>query len=154
MTAPLDRRHPDELVRRQLTTLFLRVPRGDWAQVIAGEKTQFRRIGRGPGATSNVEYPRPIVLHSKPEFRDVLEVRLAVLEDVFKEPLGAITPEGLAAENMPDLKAFRHYWSARHRRSRFKPLTIVNVFCFSLWHDDDRERFGALLLEHLYGPWL
>lgn len=145
-------RRPTELVRRT-STLFLRVPRVDWAAVIAGQKTQFRRVGRSLAA-DNMSFPRPVVLHSKPDYRDVTEVRLAVLEDIFREPLGAITPEGLAGEDVADLAEFRRYWARRHPHAGFKPLTIVAVYRISLWQPGDRERFAELLLEHLYGPWL
>jgi hypothetical protein len=140
------------LVRHRASTLFLRVPRVDWAAVIAGEKTQFRRVGHTL-ASDNMSFPRPVVLHSRPPYRDTIEMRLAVLEDISREPLGAITAESLAAENIADLRAFRRYWISRHKVG-FRPLTIVNVYCIALWQPGDRERFADVLFEHLYGTWL
>lgn len=143
-----------EIPRREASTLSLRIPRVDWAAVSAGTKTQLRAAGRSAPRFQHVKPPRPIVLYSFLRYRDTGEYRLHVLEDVFHEPLGAITPEGLAAEGMPDLKEFRRYWSARHSDSGFRPLTSVTVYCLRPWRDGDREYFADVLLTYLYGPWL
>lgn len=135
-------------------TLRLRVPREDWAPVIAGTKTQFRGVGRGCPNFDKVQLPRPIVLYSHQPFREEAETRLAVLEQVWKEPLAAITPEGLAAEGMSDVKEFRRYWIDRHKRSGFKPLAMVTVYSIELWREGDRERFGDNFMQFFYGPWL
>lgn len=143
-----------ELPLRKASTLSLRVPRVDWAAISAGTKTQLRGVGRGMPRFLAITPPRPIVLYSFMRFRDTAEFRLHVLEDVFYERLGAITPEGLAAEGMADLKEFRRYWSDRHHQSGFKPLTRVTVYCLRPWRDGDRERMADILIDHLYGPWL
>lgn len=145
---------PPEIPLYRATTLSLRVPRVDWAAVSAGTKTQFRACGRGAPQFSRVKLPRPVVLHSKPVFTQERMTRLGVLEDVYREPLGAITPEGLAAEGIESLAEFRRYWILRNPTGGFKPLTLVHVYCISLWQDSDRERFGGVLIDHLYGPWL
>lgn len=142
-----------EIPRRTAATLSLRVPRVDWAPICAGTKTQLRIAGRW-SRFSQEALPRPIVLYSFQRYRSTAEFRLGVLEETIREPLGAITPEGLAAEGMADLKEFRRYWSDRHHQSGFRPLTAVTVCCLRLWQDDDRERFGDILLTYLYGPWL
>jgi hypothetical protein len=144
-----------ERERRRASTLVLYVPRMDWAAVTAGVKTQWRAAGRGAHKYDEMALPRPVVLHSQSAFHREPDVHLAVLENVYREPLGAITAEGLAAEGMASLADFRVYWKERHKGSiGFKPLTIVNVYCVRPWCDGDRERFGDVLLEHLYGRWL
>lgn len=148
-------RAPDLPQARMATTLTLKVPRVDWAAVIAGAKTQFRACGRGYPTFDKVELPRPVVLYSRQPFRAEPETRIAVLENVYKEPLAAITDEGLAAEGVADLAEFRRYWIERHTRGGgFKPLAIVNVYCIALWQDDDLERFGDVFMRYFYGPWL
>lgn len=141
-----------ELPVRSAKTLMMRVPRVDWAAICAGTKTQLRGVGGGMPAFGNVKLPRPIVIYSFVRFRATAEQRLHVIESVELEPLGAITPEGLAAEGMADLKEFRRYWIERY--DGFKPLCVVKVYTLRPWQDGDRERFGDVLLSYLYGPWL
>lgn len=143
-----------DLPIRSAQTLRLQVPRVDWAPIIAGVKTQLRRNGRGAPQLHRVSLPRPIVIYSVQPFRTDPETRLAVIESVSKEPLGAITPEGLAAEGFESLGEFRRYWMERHSRGQFKPLGIVNVYTLRPWRAGDREHFGEVLLSFLYGPWL
>jgi hypothetical protein len=143
-----------ERQRRSIKTPMLYVPRVDWSAVTAGVKTQWRAAGRG-NPKFKLELPCPVVLHSQTIFRAEPDVCLAILEDVRREPLGAISPEDLAAEGMANLQEFRRYWTLRHGDGLgFRPLTIVNVYSVRLWRDGDRERFGDVLLEHLYGRWL
>jgi hypothetical protein len=146
---------PATLERRQTGTLVLYVPREDWAAVTAGTKRQWRAGGRGGPIFDRVRLPCPVVLHSQTVFRGDPDTCLAVLEDVRREPLGAISPEDLAAEGMASLAEFRTYWKQRHNYNiGFKPLSIVSVYCVRPWRDGDRERFADQLLEHLYGAWL
>lgn len=140
--------------RRQTKTIQLKVPRVDWAAVIAGEKTQWRDTAHGP-QFDLTDLPRPVVLHSYQKFRRDAEARLAVLESAEREPLGAISPESLAAEGMASLSDFRKYWIERHKRvGYFMPLTTVMVYTVRPWQPDDREHFADKLLTYLYGPWL
>jgi hypothetical protein len=137
---------------RKASTLMLHVPRVDWTAVSTGVKTQWRSA-RNNAPRYNT--PRPVVLQSQSALGTEPETCLAVLEDVHREPLGAISPEDLAAEGMASLAEFRSYWKQRHNYSiGFQPLTIVTVFSVRLWRDGDREFFADVLLEHLYGPWL
>lgn len=141
-----------EIPVHTVKTLSLRVPRVDWSAITAGTKTQLRHGARF-GASFR-DLPRPVVLYSFQQFRRDADFKLAVLEDCYKEPLGAITPEGLAAEGVADLKAFRTYWSHRHHRGGFDPLLTVAVYCLAPWRAGDRARFGDVLMERLYGEWL
>lgn len=143
-----------QVKRRYASTLMLHVPRVDWANVSAGVKCQWRAVGHGDSPPKYGALPRPVVLHSQSAFHTDSQACLAVLEDVRKEPLGAISAEDLAAEGMADLAEFRAYWRARYTIAGYRPLTIVHVYNVRQWRDGDRDFFAHELLEHLYGPWL
>ena len=81
----------------------------------------------------------------------VANAELMVLESMWREPLGAISPESLAAEGYGSLAEYRRYWMARERR-RFAPTRMITVYDVRPWRgDEDVERFARLLLERLYG---
>lgn len=142
---------PHEFRPASVSTAILRVPRVDWSAIIAGTKTQLRH---GPRGKPLGTLPRPVVVYSHQNFKSDADARLVALEDITREPLGAISPEGLAAEGFDSLKEFRRYWALRHHSHTFNPLLIVNVYHLALWTDGDRARFGDKLMTDLYGDWL
>lgn len=77
-----------------------------------------------------------------------------VLERTWQEPLGAISPESLAAEGFPDYAHFRRYWMRRTRK-HFKPTRMVVAFRVRAWHGQaDAILFGSEILTRLYGEFL
>lgn len=74
-----------------------------------------------------------------------------VLLKMWREPLGAITEESLAAEGFASVAEFRRYWMARERR-RFTPTRMITAYVIRPWEGDaDVERFSHSLFERLYG---
>lgn len=133
----------------QARTTFLRVPLIDWAAVKTGHKTEFRGAG-GRDVTQlwNIQCPTPVVAYTVyPGPRH--ESLLMVLEETWREPLVAITPESLEREGFADLATFRRYWMTRTKR-RYRPLTNVQVYRIRLWREGDEEALGAGLLRRLY----
>lgn len=76
-----------------------------------------------------------------------------VLEETWKEPLGAISPESLKAEGFESLAQFRRYWMKRTRR-QFRPAALITCYRVRPWEPDDERRFGASIMERLYGAFL
>jgi hypothetical protein len=136
-----------------MSTLFLRVPVSEWTQVKRGNKREFRS---SPGAQSqllNAEPPMPIVAYSV-DRQGRHDARLMVLERMWREPLGALSPESLAAEGCQTLAEFRRRWMLTNRK-RFTPSRIVSVYVVRPWRAglDERE-MADRLLEHLYAEWV
>lgn len=137
------------------STIFLRVPRDDWPAVKRGFKREFR-AGVGPTKTqpSLVKMPTPVVAYSVSKAGDDHDGQLMVLEAAWTEPLGAISPESLAAEGFKSLAEFRAYWIARERK-RFQPMRPVHAYRVRPWANGaDARYFGDLLLGRLYGEFL
>lgn len=137
-------------------TAFLRIPRGDWAVITVGEKTEFRSPG-GPGVPplGMLKPPSPVVVYSPASGFGGTELLFAlmVLVECWKEPLGALSPESLANEGFESVDTFRRYWKDRFNRRRraWDPTRPVSVFRLRPWSGkDDEEFFGQLLLERLY----
>lgn len=142
-------RGPRPYTQRQLSTLFLRIPSGEFRRVISGRKTEFRA---SPGKASQLqlaETPTPVVGYTVHRTRGH-DARLLVLERTWQEPLGAISAESLAAEGQPDLAHFRRYWMGRTHRA-FTPTRKVVVYAIRPWINGDRETFEYELFERLYG---
>ena len=76
-----------------------------------------------------------------------------VLEKVWREPLGAISPESLEAEGFESFAAFRRHWVIREKRY-FPPLRMTTAYRVRPWTDADADFMGEQLLEHLYGDFL
>lgn len=76
-----------------------------------------------------------------------------VMEETWKEPLGAISAESLEREGHADLAHFRRYWMQRTRR-RFRPNAIVTAYRVRAFTPEDTRRFADALIERLYGAWL
>lgn len=137
---------PQPWSQYEAKTLFLRVPSIDWAAVKIGTKTEFRVAGRASLA-QNVYTPTPVVAYTVRASQH--DSKLMVLTAVWREPLGAITRESLAAEGFPDFAHFRRYWMARTHR-RFTPLTSVLVYTLRQWTDSDATELGTIMLRRLY----
>jgi hypothetical protein len=136
------------------STVFLRVPAYDWPAVKRGLKTEFRS-GWGKNKTPKlfqVEPPTPVVAYTVQ--RGEYEARLMVLEAIWLEPLGAISPESLEREGFASLAEFRTYWLERERR-RFTPTRQVFVYRVRPWvAGQDEAPMGEALLQRLYGEFL
>jgi hypothetical protein len=145
-------RGPKPFTQHQISTVFLRVPRGDWIAVKRGLKREFRA---GSGAHSrlwNVATPTPAVAYTidgMGEYRHAL----LVLEKVWREPLGAISPESLAAEGFESFAAVRRHWVLREKRY-FPPLRMTTAYQVRPWADADADLMGEQLLKQLYGDFL
>lgn len=145
---------PRPYTQRFASTLFLRVPTGDWTQVKIGEKTEFRTM---PGESSRLlkSYtPTPVVAYSITG-SGVYDKKLMVLESWRREPLFEINNDldALARENMASYDAFRRYWRAR-QHGVYRPLQIVHVWRVRQFLDKDIVAEGARLLRRLYGEFL
>lgn len=137
---------PQPWAQYEAKTLFLCVPSVDWAAVKVGSKTEFRMAGRAsPG--QNVHTPTPVVAYTVRESGH--DSQLMVLLAVWREPLGSISRESLAAEGLADFEHFRRYWMARTHR-RFTPLTSVLAYRLRQWVDTDVTALGSTMLRRLY----
>lgn len=146
-------RGPRPYRQTRTSTLFLRVPVAEWGLVKRGAKREFRAA---PGSQSQgfdaVNPPMPVVAYSV-DRQGRHDAKLMVLERTWKEPLGAITPQSLAAEGCRDLAAFRRRWMLANRK-RFTPTRLVAVYVVRPWRDElDMREMADRLLEHLYGEW-
>lgn len=138
--------------RAQARTLFLRVPRCDWARVVRGEKTEFRSKITNMSRATNYFTPAPIVAWSQvPSRPGDPDTQLMVLERAWIEPIGAITDDGLAREGFKTRAEFRTYWR-RERAGSWLPLVEINVW--RVRPARDHGELGAMLLERLYGEHL
>jgi hypothetical protein len=101
------------------------------------------------------------VQRADPDARDrvhgqlVRDVRLVDdgAEDVWREPLGAISPASLAAEGFASIREFRQHWMDREHR-RFPPLRMTTVYRLRPWLADDARESADALLHRLYGDFL
>lgn len=135
--------------QRRARTIFLRVPYADWGLVKSGRKTEFRSSPRACPQLWDVEPPLPVVAYAI--FRNGgYKHSLMVLEETWREPLGAVTEESLAREGHSDIAHFRRYWMARESRA-FEPMRTVSVFRVRLWRPEDNRDMADRLLERLYG---
>ena len=140
--------------RRQVSTLYLRVPTDDWARVKIGEKTAFRMPNGSQSVRQQVNrapLPTPVLaymLTPMPRY----DCQLMVLEGHRLEPLYALIgdDEALAREGFPTYDHFRRYWRARWF-GVWRETELVHVYEVRPWTDDDFEEMGKLLLERLYG---
>jgi hypothetical protein len=146
-------RGPRPFQQHHVSTTFLRVPVNDWPAVKRGYKSEFR-AGTGKNAVPqlwHLEPPCPVVAYCVRNGRHDHE--LMVLEELWREPLGAISPESLQREGFSSLAEFRTYWIAREHQ-RFRPTRMV--FCYRVreWRSDDERMLADRLLSHLYGDFL
>lgn len=142
-------------------TLFIRVPSDDWAAVSRGYKTEFRGEIGTQSTPFCAETPSPAVLYrirrrgkrAGVDLVNEYDRALMVLEAVWQEPLGAISPESLAREGFSSMADFRRYYVERTRRL-FQPTRQVFVYRVRPWEYDDRIEMGMHLLDRLYGEFL
>ncbi len=145
-------RGPNPYRQHQTSTVFLRVPRADWAAVKHGAKREFRAASGRHSALWNVATPSPAVAYTI-NTRGEYDGALIVLENVWREPLGAISEESLTAEGFATFPEFRRAWMLREKR-RFPPLRMTTVYRVRPWADHDATCMGCALLRHLYGDFL
>ncbi|HEX4033224.1 MAG TPA: hypothetical protein VHX66_02160 [Solirubrobacteraceae bacterium] len=146
------RRGPKPYSQRQASTIFVRVPSDDWYLVKGGYKREVRSRQSSTAALQKRSLPLPCVayrLHPQHGYDSVL----MVLEAVWREPLGAISEESLAAEGYATMAEFRRAWVIREKR-RFPLLAPVTVHRVRPWTSEDAAEMGAALLRQLYGEFL
>jgi hypothetical protein len=144
---------PKPWTQRQARTVFLRVPAQDWAAVKIGSKTEFRMPGgRAMSQLWSVKPPTPVVAYAIIGGGRYVS-SLMVLERHWREPVGGLTPESIAAEGFPDMAHFRRYWMARTKR-RFRPLQEVWAYRVRPFRAEDRTMLGEYLFDRLYGEHL
>lgn len=145
-------RGPRPYTQRQTSTVFVRVPRAEWAPLTVGVKREFRAAGGKHSALWNVHLPSPAVAYTINSF-GTYDSSMMVLEDVWREPLGAISSASLAAEGFDSIGEFRRHWMEREH-SRFLPLRMTTVYRMRPWTEDDDREMARVLLGRLYGDFL
>jgi hypothetical protein len=132
--------------------VFVRVPRAEWAAVTIGVKREFRAGCGKHSPLWNVATPTLAIAYTI----DALgrhHSAIMVLEDVWREPLGAISPASLAAEGFDSLSEFRRHWMDREHK-RFPPLRMTTVYRVRPWKPDDNQKMADVMLRQLYGEFL
>jgi hypothetical protein len=145
-------RGPKPRTQHRASTIFLRVPSADWIAVRHGIKREFRAESGKVSQLWNVECPVPVVTY-RLDSHGRYDSALMVLEAVWREPLGAISPESLEAEGFESFAHFRRAWCIREKR-RFRPLHMTTVFRVRPWDSDDDRAMADVLLARLYGQFL
>lgn len=139
--------------QRKAATIFLRVPPGDWPAVKYGHKSEFRTGVRGHMEQAwKLKPPCPAVCYTLSPVTGY-DARLMLLEDFYREPLGAISEDSLRREGFASLAEFRRYFMERERR-HFTPTRMICVFRVRPWRSSDAEPMAMRFLERLYGEWL
>ena len=87
-------RGPKPWTQHRASTIFLRVPSADWIAVRHGIKREFRAESGKVSQLWNVVCPVPVVAY-RVDSSGRYDSALMVLEAVWREPLGAISPESL-----------------------------------------------------------
>lgn len=143
-------RGPRPYVKRTVSTVFLRVPSRDWPAVKRGYKTEFR-AGTGKNAVPQLWHLQPpcaAIAYSVRNGRH--DAVMMMLEALWQEPLGAISPESLEREGFRSLADFRTYWMEREHQ-RFRPTRNVFAYRVRPWREEDGPSAAAALFDHLYG---
>lgn len=140
---------PRPYKQRRARTVFIRVPNSEWGAVKSGKKREFRASPNNTPQLWDVDTPLPVVAYAVSKAHGY-RAQLVVLESTWREPLGSISPESLAAEGQPSINHFRRYWMAREHTA-FKPTRMVAVFRLRLWVPSDDREMADKLLERLYG---
>lgn len=144
-------RGPRPYTQRQAKTIFLRVPYSEWSVVIDGRKTEFRASPRACSQLWDVDPPLPVVAYAIFPSRGYKR-SLMVLEETWREPLEAISPESLRRERQPSIAHFRRYWMGREKTA-YMPTRMVSVFRVRPWEVTDDHEMAERLLERLYGEY-
>jgi hypothetical protein len=150
--ASTTRRGPKPYAQHQASTIFVRVPSDDWHAVKGGYKREIRSRQSSLAALHDLSLPLPCVAYRlHPHYG--YDAVLMVLEAVWREPLGAISEESIAAEGYPTMAQFRRAWVIREKR-RFPLTAPVTVHRVRLCEPDDAAEMGAALLRQLYREFL
>lgn len=135
---------------------WLRVPASEWIEVKHGVKSEFRNT-QTTISLSRVEKPTPVLTYTRTSNTHVneFESRLMLLEESWREPLGAISAESLEREGFDTLHDFKVHWTSKRRR-RFNPLMPVYVYRVRQlegdWHREWADHFfNKLYPEDLRG---
>ena len=145
-------RGPKPYLQRRMSTVFVRVPSAEWPAIVCGTKREFRAACGKHTALWTVQTPTPAVAYTVSDI-GVYDSALMVLEAVWREPLGAISAESLAAEGFGSFAEFRRAWIRREKR-RFPRLRMTTVYRVRPWTPEDEREMGEVLLERLYGEFL
>lgn len=146
------RRGPQPYTQRHTSTVFLRVPRAEWAAVTVGVKREFRASCGKHSALWNVPTPTPAIAYTIDTFGRY-DSAIMVLERVWREPLGSITPESLAAEGFASIAEFRRHWMDREHRA-FPPFRMTTVYRVRPWTESDDREMADAVLRRLYGDFM
>lgn len=130
----------------------MRVPRAEWTAVTVGGKREFRAGCGKHSPLWNAVTPTPAVAYTIDGFGRY-HSSMMVLEDVWREPLGAISPASLAAEGFESIGQFRRHWMDREHR-RFPPLRMTTVYRVRPWAEGDDRTMAVVVLGRLYGDFL
>lgn len=110
------------------------------------------RAGPSAIALHALSLPLPCVAYRlHPQYG--YDAALMVLEDVWREPLGAIGEESIGNEGYASMSEFRRAWVIREKR-RFPLLAPVTVYRLRPWAPEDAAAMGDALLRQLYGDFL
>jgi hypothetical protein len=141
------------LVRRQVSTRFLRVPANDWPMVRVGVKTEFRTRPEDRVGLTKCYVPTPVIAYATRALGP--ESRLMVLEERRHEPLFNIVDdaEAIAREGFESYEQFRRYWRKR-MHGRFVPLERVWVWRIRLFTETDIAIEGERVIRELYQEYL
>ena len=145
-------RGPKPYVQRRVSTVFVRVPRAEWPAIVCGSKWEFRAACGNHSALWTVQTPTPAVAYSVSSL-GVYDSALMVLEAVWREPLGAISDESLAAEGFKSFAEFRSAWMRREKR-RFPLMRMTTVYRVRPWTLEDDAEMAEVLLRRLYGQFV
>lgn len=132
----------------------LMVPRMDWADVLAGVKTEFRHYG---GTTAPInrgsewELPEPVVLYCPNDALRDVDTSVAVLDAAWQEPMGAISPESIRNEGFADIGEFRRYITERYPVGGFRPMARCRCYRVHPMGPMELDRFKDMLWHRMYG---
>lgn len=118
-----------------------------------GLKTEYRKRIKGGKALFLLPTPMPVIL-SPNQGHDFV---LAVLEETWREPLGAIGPESLQREGFTSFPEFRRYWVLQREfgKRRFISEDMAVVYRIRICRTDEEVTDAArVLLARLYGPFV
>lgn len=130
---------------------WLRVPASEWLEVKHGVKNEFRNT-MASVSLSRIQKPTPVVTFTSAHNRfqqNEFDCRLMILEEAWREPLGAISQESLEREGFETLHDFKVHWTSKRRR-RFNPLLPVYVYRVRHVEGDWKREWADHLFNRLY----
>lgn len=129
----------------------LMVPRVDWADVLAGVKTEFRHYGGHVTRNQGWELPEPVVLYCPDSIHDDVDTAVAVLEAAWVEPIGAISEESIRNEGFTHIDEFRRYITERYPVGGFRPMATTRCFRVHPMSVDELAVFKDKLWDRMFG---